>query len=128
MKYREPTKAPCNDCPFRKKAMPGWLGAASPQDFIDSILHEDPLPCHQTINYDDPDWKAKWESAKTGKMCAGALIHSANIAKAPRDPAFPRMPADRETVFATPRDFLHFHESARVRSWQFALEVRPKKK
>lgn len=33
--------------------MPGWLGAGSPESFLDCMQRDEPLPCHQTIDYDD---------------------------------------------------------------------------
>lgn len=118
MKYREPTNKPCSDCPFRRKSMPGWLGASAPERFIGSIMTELPLPCHQTIDYDgDPSWKEKWEAQEIGSICAGALILSANLCKMPRDREFPRMKSDREQVFATPNEFIDHHRKLGVGSW-----------
>lgn len=128
MTYRKPTKKPCSDCPFRRKAMPGWLGAADPESFVLEILREHPLPCHQTIDYCDLNWKAKWEAQVTGKICAGALILSANMGKLPRDRNFPRMKPDTTTVFARPQEFLDHHNNARVKSWLFDDKPRKAKK
>lgn len=116
--YRTPTPKPCNACPFRKKALPGWLGAASPESFIIEISRDHPVPCHQTLDYEDEDWKEKWEAGKTGNTCAGALVMTANMCKLPRDPKFPRMKSDRETVFETPHAFIDYHNSAAVKSWK----------
>ena len=115
--YREPTQVPCNGCPFRRKAMQGWLGEGSPESFIDCINRDDPLPCHQTIDYEDPYWKTKWEHQVEGKMCAGALVLTANMLKTPRDRAFPRMGKDKETVFASAQEFVRYHREAPVQSW-----------
>lgn len=123
--YRPPTKQPCNDCPFRKKAMPGWLGEATPESFIECIQREQPLPCHQTIDYGDPAWKEKWISSEIGNTCAGALILSSNMGKLPRDRAFPRMPSDRENVFATSFEFLEYHNNAPVKSWEMGTTPSP---
>lgn len=117
VKYLEPVPKPCNDCPFRLKAMPGWLGAGAPESFIDCINRDEPLPCHQTVDYEDPDWKEKWMAQQTGKMCAGALILAANTGKMPRDRSFPRMEPDDTAVFASPIDFVRYHREARVHSW-----------
>lgn len=122
MTYREPTKVPCNDCPFRRKAMPGWLGAADPQSFIVNISMEQPLPCHQTMDYTDPRWKEKWEAQKTGNICAGALIMSANMCKHPRDRNFPRMEPDKVAVFGTHQEFIDYHEGAELHSWEMGDE------
>jgi hypothetical protein len=118
--YRTPVAKPCSDCPFRRKSMPGWLGAGSPESFIQCINTDDILPCHQTIDYEDRNWKEKWAAQTTGNVCAGALIMMANMCKHPRDPAFPSMPRDRETVFATPLEFVRHHREALAQSWDDA--------
>jgi hypothetical protein len=116
--YRPACSKVCNDCPFRRSAMPGWLGAGTPESFIAEIQGERPLPCHQTIDYDqNPDWKEKWEAQEIGSVCAGALILSANMGKLARDRAFPRMVSDRETVFGTHKEFIDYHRNAPVHSW-----------
>ena len=116
-KYVAPTKVPCNDCPFRRKSMPGWLGAGSPESFVQCINTDGPLPCHQTIDYEDPRWKEKWAAQEGGSMCAGALILTANMLKSPRDRDFPRMPKDTQVVFPTAMEFVRHHREARTQSW-----------
>lgn len=115
--YRPAVRQPCSDCPFRRLALPGWLGRGSPESFLHCIHTDDPLPCHQTIDYDDPRWKEQWVSQSTGSMCAGALILSANMYKLPRDPNFPRMAPDEGAVFATALEFVRHHRESAVRSW-----------
>lgn len=126
--YRPPTAKPCRECPFRKKAAAGWLGAATPESFIHEIVvAENALPCHLTLDYTDPDWKKKWEAGETGQTCAGALIMAANMCKRPRDPNHPRMKADPELVFPNQRAFLDYHNNAPVKSWEIG-ERRKKKR
>ena len=117
VEYRPPVARMCNDCPFRRKAMAGWLGAGSPESFVACINRDDILPCHQTIDYTDPAWKEKWVAQTTGNACAGALIMAANTCKRPRDPTFPTMPPDHETVFSSPTEFIAFHRSSPIQSW-----------
>ena len=109
---------PCKACPFRRKSLPGYLGEATPESFIIEISMERPLPCHPTIDYDDPNWLGRWTNQKIGRICAGSLILSANICKKPRDPRFPRLPCDTSEVFATHREFIDYHRSSPVRSWE----------
>lgn len=116
--YREPCKRPCGECPFRREAMPGWLGAATPESFVIEISMERPLPCHSSIDYERRDWKQQWEAQRIGMICAGSLIFTANMAKLPRDRAFPRMANDHKLVFSTPAQFITYHRDARVRSWE----------
>ena len=113
-----PCEKPCGECPFRRASMPGWLGSNAPADFIVAITTEQPLPCHSSIDYDDPEWRDKFMAGNVGRLCAGALIMSANMCKRPRDPKFPQRPADRELVFANHLEFMAHHEDAPVRSWE----------
>lgn len=115
--YRAPTKQPCSDCPFRRKSMPGWLGAGSPESFLDCIQRDEPLPCHQTIDYDDPAWLEKWTAQEGGSMCAGALVFMANKLQRPKTRGFPTMPPDKDQVFANSLEFVRHHREASVRSW-----------
>ena len=110
--------APCDQCPFRRKSPAGWLGAATPASFIVEISMERPLPCHPTIDYDDPNWLEKWNRQEIGRICAGSLIMAANMCKRPRDPEFPRLPRDASAVFATHLEFIEHHDGADVRSWE----------
>ncbi len=116
-------QAPCGECPFRRRSAAGWLGEATPQSFISEISLERPLPCHPTIDYDDPAWLSKWMAQSIGRICAGSLIMSANMGKLPRDPAFPRLPPDDESVFANHLQFIAHHEGAEVRSWELAEDA-----
>lgn len=117
-KFVEPTLKPCSDCPFRRKAMPGWLGGGSPESFIDCMQRDEPLPCHQTIDYDDEHWLAKWMLQRnTGKMCAGALVFMANKLQKSHVPGFPTMPKDPANVFSNSVEFVRHHREAGTHSW-----------
>jgi hypothetical protein len=89
----EQPKKPCHDCPWRRESIKGWLGAADPDDWLIIAHSDEPVPCH----------------AIKGPQCAGLAIYRANMCKLPRDRAVLRLPADRETVFATPAEFLAHH-------------------
>lgn len=115
--YRPSTKKPCSDCPFRRRAMPGWLGASSPEGFLDCMNRDEPLPCHQTVDYDDPDWLSKWQAQENGSMCAGTLIFMANKMQRPRTRGFPTMLPDKTEVFSDSLEFVRHHREAPIRSW-----------
>jgi len=104
-------KKPCGDCPFRRVSTPNHLGASTPEEFVATALADVPMPCHLTIDYDDPEWKEKWLQGQEGKFCAGSLVFAANMCKLSRDPARPKLPADREKVFSWPAEFLKHHSS-----------------
>lgn len=115
---------PCRDCPYRRASTPGWTGDAEPGWFVQAALSDepDPPPCHETVDYTDPDWRSKLDDVGA---CAGALIFARNCSKAPRDPQRARVndqvQADHDTVFSTPQQFADHHEQAGgMRSWDRA--------
>jgi hypothetical protein len=119
--FRPLQASPCKECPFRRKAMPGWLGAASPESFVASVQSDAPLPCHLSIDYRKPDWKEKWLTRKVGKLCAGAAIFTRNIGKRPLPSSLlPIVKPNTELVFASPSEFLAHHNNAPVRSWELS--------
>lgn len=104
---------PCNDCPWRRKSSPGWLGDSNPEHFIAATQLECHMPCHATVDYEDKDWfNTQYGDAP---LCAGALIFLANTFKAPRDAklaeAMLQVERDTENVFASPQEFLDHHHS-----------------
>ena len=103
---------PCSDCPFRRKSLPGWLGAyEGPEDFLAVHYHgEIPNPCHLTVNYDDPKWKDKLEAALP---CAGHAIMFANDCKLPKTWKPTPVEQDHENVFSHPREFIAHHGTSK---------------
>ena len=101
---------PCDDCPWRRDAMPGWLGDRNAQEWV-TIAHADlPVECHTR------------ESPSFYVQCAGISIYRANICKKPRIAGFLalgveplKVPADRDAVFASPTEFREYHEKGRPR-------------
>ncbi len=78
---------PCRECPFRKKAAPGWLGAATPEEFIDTTLADGLMPCHLTVDYEKKDWQDEMvEMESSVQHCAGARIFYKNMCKVSRLP------------------------------------------
>jgi len=104
-------KEPCRDCPFRREAAPGWLGEETPEGFMWTVMSDAAMPCHCTIDYEDPDWKESFVANGKAEHCAGALIFFSNICKLSRDPERPRLPADHENVFSLQSEFLEYHEN-----------------
>lgn len=100
----EPCKVPCNECPWRRKAAPGWLGPFTAGEWVALAHAEEPIACHATIEVED-DW-----STPGIRQCAGAAIYRSNVAKRPRDPEVALLPADRDAVFASPIEFTRHHE------------------
>ena len=100
-------KAPCSDCPWRRKSLAGWLGSATREEWIGDAHGEARIECHTLI----------------GAQCAGAAIYRTNVCKTPKYPELLVLPADKVKVFATPMEFLEHHDMDRV-----AREMRKKSK
>lgn len=101
----KPLTKPCEDCPFRRKSLAGWLGAATPADYC-HMAHTDVLiECHC--------------HTKDGKpvQCAGAAIYRANVAKRV-DPPGLRLPKDAKKVFTSPVEFLEHHSKKKLTTKQ----------
>jgi hypothetical protein len=87
------TKA-CEDCPMRRKALPGWLADMTPAEYCNMLHSETHIECHTKLCDGEP------------VLCAGAAIYRANVAKSSPDL---KLPADRELVFASPIEFMRHH-------------------
>lgn len=113
---REACSKPCNDCPFRRKSVQGWLGASSPEEFMAQTMGDFPMPCHNTIMYID-GWEQRWANNEEGKLCAGSLIFFSNTLKVSRDRDRPRLATDRVNVFTNTQEFIEHHHSGPFKSW-----------
>ncbi|AFU86732.1 hypothetical protein D869_gp182 [Caulobacter phage CcrRogue] len=101
----------CRECPFKRTAAPGWLGADTPEGFLRATMSGSvQMPCHMTVDYDADDWR---EQAADAPFCAGALIFLKNICNLPHDPkivaARAQVEPNREDYFARPDEFLAHH-------------------
>ena len=120
----------CGECPFRREGMAGWLGANKPEEFVVNALTDVSLACHMMVNQEQKKidfLKAEAEAPR----CRGALTLMRNVAKLPRNAKMMALvktvPADRERVFSSSKEFVEFHNNAKVKSWTFDKE-KPKKK
>jgi len=84
---------PCAGCPWTRKAIAGYLGGYSPEEWIQMVHGEHHIDCHSTTN----------------QQCAGAAIYRANVCKSVKDPEALRLPSNEVTVFSTPMEFLSYH-------------------
>lgn len=98
------TKQPCNDCPWRRKSAPGWLGPLTAEEWRALAHSDEPIACHVTIEVED-----SWTAGNV-RQCAGAAQYRRNIAKRPRDEQIAVAPeVDRDTVFGVPSEFIAHH-------------------
>jgi hypothetical protein len=107
-------KKPCAACPFRKDAVPSWLGNYTPQGVVDSIKADQPFFCHHDvenkIGYDDPDWQEK--AMESAQHCAGALIFARKMCKLSRDPEIAegqRKINPNQDILFPPEQFVEYH-------------------
>lgn len=89
-------RTPCADCPWRRKAPPGWLGSdQTPEEWIQTAHCEATVECH----------------TKQGARCAGLAIYRANVCRRPRDPREMTLLKDHAKVFSNPQEFIDHHRS-----------------
>lgn len=93
MKFDKTT--PCNECPFRKKSIPGWLGGGGPEDFVGDTMNDALMPCHTDKGFikarDLPHTEEQFAKAlQSDKVqhCAGARIFFKNQCKQSRNPLY----------------------------------------
>jgi hypothetical protein len=104
---------PCAGCPWlRRSVLPdGYLGADNPLHFYRaSVAQEQHMPCHEAIDYEDPDWLTT--QFPDAPYCAGTLIFFRNFLKVPRDPvlaAAVRSVNQLRFVFTNPEGFMRRH-------------------
>jgi hypothetical protein len=84
---------PCGDCPWRRVAEPGHTADWPPEKWVELVAKKQIRePCH--VHCDS--------------LCAGLAIFRANCGFKIR--AVPRLPEDRERVFASPEEFIQHHQ------------------
>jgi len=94
----------------------GYLGAATPAEFIDAIgghgilSRADAMPCHMTVDYDDPNWRENL-TVGNARQCAGQATYLANTCKRPKgDETAEVGKADHGIVFSHRMQFMEHHE------------------
>ncbi len=103
---RHDLKKPCNECPFRRKSIPGWMGDATPEEFIEATMADAAMPCHMTVDYEDPNWPSMNQPETS--YCYGALVFFRNTCKKSRDKERPIAEPSKD-VFAHRMEFLNHH-------------------
>ncbi len=96
----------CNECPWRRVALPGFLGPFSAREWIEKAhsQYDQPIECHKTITGD------RWDD-KPLRQCLGAAIYRRNVGWLPKyfDKVYVAPFTDTETIFGTPGEFLEHH-------------------
>lgn len=104
--YPPACAVPCNDCPWRRNATPGWLGPYTAHEWADAAHREGAVACHQTIP-EGGGWGPKTV------QCKGMAIFRANVFKQPRNRTIETGPRDVDRVFTDEREFIIYHTKER---------------
>ena len=71
-------KRPCNNCPFRRDTLKGWLGRSRAQGLIDDMINDHrSFSCHKTTvpgEEDDPETAGTRVYGDKTEECAGGMI------------------------------------------------------
>ena len=69
---KDKLKSPCNECPFRKNSLPGYLGGVwTAKELHQTVMGEAPFPCHQTMEHREEDYS----------HCVGSIMYMNKNAK-----------------------------------------------
>ncbi|MFO0090001.1 MAG: DUF6283 family protein [bacterium] len=91
-------KNPCNNCPFRKDALQGWLG----EKRMTEILESDSFVCHKTTQ----------GTLKQRKQCAGFMIIKGDESEAVRLSKVLRIDLglkNKDLIFENKQDCIKHH-------------------
>ena len=69
---------PCNECPFRKNSIDGWLGPWSPQGMLQQVHGEAGLGCHVDVaaKLKKSPKMTDGDLAEKTHVCVGSLKHA----------------------------------------------------
>lgn len=74
-------RKPCENCPFRRDCLPGWLGRDRAKEIADGMLvQQATFACHKTVEWTDNEGEEDGEpeqlvvNQEEQEHCAGALI------------------------------------------------------
>ena len=84
--------SPCSDCPWARKALPGWLGGVSVEEWLKRAHTDTLVPCHVISN----------------QQCAGLAIYRSNTCKRVDSPIL-QLPRDTDAVFTNRMQFEEHH-------------------
>jgi hypothetical protein len=112
-------KVMCDECPFRKAALPGWIGPHSIED-IEKVVHsEEPFICHESIEEMMVRGYEGEEIEEHGQHCVGMLRYRNAMCKRSRDPETAQAQLDLKSVPDEPMipatKFREHHEKPLIR-------------
>ena len=119
MQPRITMKKPCDECPFRKNSLPGWLGPWEALGLHRYVMDsEKPFSCHMTIR-DKVDLVSGEEtttSVENTELCVGSILYMNKGGKLARDPFLAeqqdRFEKDSTEDILSVKQFLEHHKDA----------------
>ena len=125
-------KTMCDECPFRKKSLPGWLGPHSIDDIEKVVQSDEPFICHKSIaemiESGIPEGDPQLE--EEGEHCVGMLRYRNAMCKRSRDPETAQAQTEIRSVDDVPvieaRKFREHHE--KLPSLQEGIVMKPIRK
>lgn len=105
---------PCAECPFRVKALRGWIGGHKhPQEIADIAEHRG-FPCHTAVNAAVERGTDFDAAVSAAPLCRGSLIVLNNSCTLSRNRAVAeaqkQVGRDHKAFFRTMREFVAYHE------------------
>jgi hypothetical protein len=82
-KFKE--KKMCNECPFRKKSIKGWLGPHTAEEMQTMAHSGQGFTCHKEVNAMSKDGYDDEEIAHDGQHCVGMIRYRNKICKTSRN-------------------------------------------
>jgi len=107
----ETNKQPCNQCPYRRESLPGYLGELNyqPELFLQQLDCKEIHPCHMAINWEN----CTEEDLFAAKKCTGALQFMNNSLQIHRNREVAELQKTvgrNENVFNWKREFINHHK------------------
>lgn len=107
----ETNSKPCNQCPYRRESLPGYLGDANyqPEVFLQQLDCRDMHPCHMAVDWND----YTEEDLLKAKKCTGALQFMNNSLRIHRNREIAELQktvGKNENVFQWKSEFINHHK------------------
>lgn len=105
-------KRPCNQCPFRRKSLQGYLGESSynPEEFLMQLELPDVHPCHTQVDWESENLD---EVMKKAPRCVGSIQHMNNCGKISRYKPIADLQKQygkNDEVFKWKQEFIQHHK------------------
>lgn len=118
---------PCNECPFRRKSLPGYVGGHTDASEIIDYGHEGiRFPCHMAVTSLTEEFKddegmdeedAFNRATEEAPVCAGSIAFMNNSAKMSQDPKLKALQdqiGKRADVFNWPQEMMKHHHGPKA--------------